>query len=121
MIKEIRFVRRNPDLSPAEFERYWVETHAPLVSASLPRLRKYVVNVVVSRSVGADDPRIDGVVEMYWDSNADMEAAYASPAWMSDERVSSTHYFSDQSARSAPADPSRLQFREYVVEIPKSA
>ena len=118
MIKEIRFVRRNAQISREEFERYWIEEHAPLVSRSLPRLRRYVVNVVTSDS---DDSDIGGVVEMVWDNIDDMRAAYASDLWNAPERVASTNYFSDQSARSAPADPSKLQFDEHDIPVEPSS
>ncbi len=88
MIKLVFCLRRLPTLSRAEFQRYWRETHAPLVEkhrAAL-RVRRYV-QVHTGDSPANDALRAgrggpeayDGVAELWWDSDEDLQAGVASP------------------------------------------
>ena len=89
MIKLIFCARRLPQLSRAEFQRYWRETHGPLVRrhAATLRIRRYVqvhtldhpVQEGLRASRGGPEP-YDGVAELWWDSLADLAAAQAEPA-----------------------------------------
>lgn len=84
MIKMIFCLRRRAELSPAEFQAYWRDRHAPLVAevAPLLRIRRYVqshsfddpqlAGPVAAR--GATVPPYDGVAELYWDSIEDLTA-----------------------------------------------
>ncbi len=78
MIKFIVVVYRRADFSRAEFVRYFREVHGPLAE-QLPGLSKYVQNFV------ADDPQRkhpgwDVISELYFESRAALEAAWATPA-----------------------------------------
>ncbi len=88
MIKLVFCLRRLPTLSRAEFQRYWRETHAPLVEkhrAAL-RVRRYV-QVHTGDSPANDALRAgrggpeayDGVAELWWDSDEELQAGVASP------------------------------------------
>jgi len=66
----ILLTRRDGD-TVEDFHRWWLEEHAPL-ARELPGLRKLVFNVVQGEA------EIDGVSELWFDSVADFEAAYAS-------------------------------------------
>jgi uncharacterized protein (TIGR02118 family) len=89
MIKLVFGLHRLPQLSRAEFQRYWRETHGPLVRrhASALRIRRYVqvhtlddpLNDVLRASRGGPES-FDGVAELWWDSRAELEAAMQSPA-----------------------------------------
>jgi uncharacterized protein (TIGR02118 family) len=87
MVKLVFCCRRLPHLSRAEFQRYWRETHGPLVRshAALLRIRRYVqshtlehpMNAALAQSRGAP-AEFDGVAELWWDSLDDLGAATAS-------------------------------------------
>jgi uncharacterized protein (TIGR02118 family) len=89
MIKLLFCLRRRPDLSPEAFHRYWRETHGPLVAKHAPtlRIRRYLQSHTVesptaralAASRGGGEP-FDGVAELWWDSEADLAAATATPA-----------------------------------------
>jgi uncharacterized protein (TIGR02118 family) len=73
MFKAMILLTRRTDLTHAEFVDWWLGQHSPLAS-SLPHLRRLVFNVV---DPGAEEAGIDGVSELWFDSQADFEAAYA--------------------------------------------
>ncbi len=88
MLKLVFPLRRLPTLSREEFQRYWYETHGPLVRrhAKALRIRRYVqlhtlddpINAALQASRGAEEP-YDGVAELWWESREDLEQALATP------------------------------------------
>jgi len=78
MIKLMYCVRRLPELSREEFQRYWRDTHGPLVRerAQALGIRRYVqthtldsqLNEAMRASRGSDRNIFDGVAELWWDS-----------------------------------------------------
>ena len=88
MLKLVFPLRRLPTLSREQFQKYWYETHGPLVRqhAQALRIRHYVqlhtlddpINAALRESRGAQEP-YDGVAELWWDSRQDLEAALAAP------------------------------------------
>lgn len=88
MIKLVYVIVRREGLSAERFRDYWRTQHGPLVAAQAEalKLRKYV------QSHPFDDPLsegmravrgmrgpADGVTEVWWDSLADFQSAYATP------------------------------------------
>ena len=89
MIKLVYVIVRRPDLSSEAFTDYWLNRHGPLVAAHAEalRLRKYVQSHLVEhpsneamRAARGMLPAADGVTEVWWDSLADFQAAYATPS-----------------------------------------
>jgi uncharacterized protein (TIGR02118 family) len=84
MIKLSFCLCRRPGLSRAEFQKYWLEQHAPLVKrhADVLRIRRYVqthslttpFNDAIRASRGAPE-MYDGVAELWWDSLDDILAS----------------------------------------------
>ena len=100
MVKLVFCARRLPHLSRVEFQRYWRETHGPLVRqyAGVLRIRRYVqvhtlddpVQDALRASRGGPEP-YDGVAELWWDSRDDLvrddpEWRRAGQALLEDER-----------------------------------
>ena len=89
MIKLLFGLHRLPHLSRAEFQRYWIERHAPLVRSHAAALgiRRYLqthtlddaLNDALQASRGGPEA-FDGVAELWWDSAEALAAAIASPA-----------------------------------------
>ena len=88
MLKLVFPLRRLPTLSREQFQKYWFETHGPLVRrhAAVLRIRRYVqlhtvddpLNTVLRASRGAGEP-YDGVAELWWDTRESLEAALGTP------------------------------------------
>lgn len=74
MFKAMIMLTRRADMTHDEFVSWWLDEHVPLASG-LPKVRKVVLNVV---DEGHDEAGIDGVSELWFDSRADFDAAYAS-------------------------------------------
>jgi uncharacterized protein (TIGR02118 family) len=89
MIKLVFCLRRLPRLTRHEFQRYWRETHGPLVGrhAGILGIRRYVqvhtlddpLQDALRASRGGPEP-YDGVAELWWDSRDALEAAMRDPA-----------------------------------------
>jgi uncharacterized protein (TIGR02118 family) len=88
MIKLVYCLRRLPHLSREEFQRYWRETHGPLVrgNAEVLRIQRYVqvhtldtpLNDVIGTSRGAAEA-YDGVAELWFEREEDLTEATATP------------------------------------------
>jgi len=73
VFKAMILLTRREDMTHDEFVDWWLGSHRALASR-LPHLRKLVFNVVEG-DASADG--IDGVSELWFDSRAHFEAAYA--------------------------------------------
>ncbi len=88
MLKLVYCLRRLPRLSRAEFQRYWRETHGPMVRerAAALRVRRYVqvhtaedpANEALRAGRGGPEA-FDGVAELWWESPETFQAALATP------------------------------------------
>jgi len=89
MIRLIFLLRRKPDMSRAEFQKYWREVHGPLVASharTLNVLRSVQVHTLeedqseqLTGGRGKMEPPYDGVEELWWNGREDMASAYNSP------------------------------------------
>jgi uncharacterized protein (TIGR02118 family) len=87
-IKIVFCLRRKEGISREEFQRYWLEEHAPRVKrhAAAIGMRRYCqshtletpLNAAVAGARGAPDP-YDGVMEGWWDSEEALLGTLASP------------------------------------------
>jgi uncharacterized protein (TIGR02118 family) len=73
MFKAMILLARRDDMTHDDFVAWWIGEHASLASR-LPNVRRAVFNVV---DAGYEEHRIDGISELWFDSKAEFEAAYA--------------------------------------------
>jgi uncharacterized protein (TIGR02118 family) len=84
LLKRMSMLKRRPDLSEDEFRREWI-VHRDLVR-KMPGVAAYRQNIVIARERVKGRPcsyaelPIDGIVELWFESTATLEAAFASPA-----------------------------------------
>ncbi|HZP88108.1 MAG TPA: EthD family reductase [Burkholderiales bacterium] len=84
LMKRISTLKRRPELSEGDFRREWI-VHRDLVQ-QMPGVAGYRQNVVIARErvkgqpCGYDELPIDGIVELWFEDGATLEAAFASPA-----------------------------------------
>ena len=87
MFKAVILLTRRADMTHDGFVDWWLHEHHP-VAASLPGLRRLVFNVV---DVGAEEAAIDGISELWFDSRADFDAAYATAVGIATAADSMAH------------------------------
>jgi uncharacterized protein (TIGR02118 family) len=85
MIKLVFCVRRKEGMDLADFQRYWRETHGPLVAANAEalRIRRYAqvhrrdtsLDGLARQQRGIESEPYDGAAELWWDSAEDIAAA----------------------------------------------
>lgn len=90
MIRLVFALRRKPGLSLAEFQDYWLTRHAPLVAGFTTDLNilRYVqthtrdtpANAAAQQARGKMEPHYDGVAELWWETEAALEATMATDA-----------------------------------------
>ena len=78
MVKLMYILTPKAGMSRDEFQRYWVDTRAPIVK-EIPHLERYVINVFRARS-DATAPAIGGVAEQWFASTETMRAAFGTAA-----------------------------------------
>ena len=78
-VKLIALLKAKPGLSRAEFEKRWVEGHAPL-TLKFKNLKGYRINVAIDeyQEIEGELP-FDGTAELWWDSVEEMQADFDSP------------------------------------------
>ena len=78
-VKLIALLKAKPGLGRAEFEKRWVEGHAPL-TLKFKNLKGYRINVAIDeyQEIEGELP-FDGTAELWWDSVEDMQADFDSP------------------------------------------
>lgn len=72
MFKAMILLRRKPETSRADFAEWWLQHHRPLAE-TLPGLQRAIFNLVSEDSPDS----CDGIAELWFESKADFEAAYA--------------------------------------------
>jgi uncharacterized protein (TIGR02118 family) len=79
MIKRVSLVNRKAGMPVEEFQRYWLEVHAPL-ALKVPGLRHYIQSQTLLETYDRPEaPPYDGIVETWWDSVEASEEARKTP------------------------------------------
>lgn len=88
MIRLVFALRRRADMSREAFQHYWLDEHAPLVASFASKLNilRYVqthtltdpANAAAQAARGQMEPEYDGVAELWWASEADLNQQLAS-------------------------------------------
>jgi hypothetical protein len=89
-VKLIFVARRRPELTPEQFQDYWVNRHAPLVKElqDTVRIKQYVQSYTLDTPLNADfctargipfEEPPDGVAEAWWESLDDVVAGFSGP------------------------------------------
>lgn len=76
MVKRFVVLRRRRDMTVEEFRAYWRDVHGPLIG-KIPGLRKYVQYHVRSEAPDDTEAAIDGIAELWFDSDEAQQRAYA--------------------------------------------
>ncbi len=85
MLKMVYCVRKRQEISDKEFYDYWLNMHGPLVAkhASPLNIKRYVQSHATEAQLtheiaaerGMTIPGFDGIAEIWWDSQMDLDMA----------------------------------------------
>ena len=77
-VKLIALLKAKPGLSRAQFEKRWVEGHAPL-TLKFKHLKGYRINIAIEeyQEIEGELP-YDGTAELWWDSLEELKEDFAS-------------------------------------------
>ena len=78
-VKLIALLKAKPGMSLAEFEKRWVEGHAPF-TLKFKNLKGYRINIAIDeyQEIKGELP-YDGTAELWWDSLEEMKEDFDSP------------------------------------------
>ncbi|MGR8950078.1 MAG: EthD domain-containing protein [Gammaproteobacteria bacterium] len=89
MLKLVYCLTKRADVDSAEFHRYWLNDHGPLVKGYAEAIGavKYIQSHTVAPDLNAIfvesrglEPAYDGITEVWWDSKKSLESGMASEA-----------------------------------------
>lgn len=78
-VKQIVMIKRKPGMSPAEFQDYWLNKHAPLVGHPTGLLRYVQSHARLNGYRDGREPTFDGIATMTYESVDAMKAARKAP------------------------------------------
>jgi len=78
MVKVLTFLKRKPDMSVEDFQRYWLTRH-PAVVTRLPGVRRYVQSHTQPSAYKRGEPAYDGIAEVWADDTDALRAMTRSP------------------------------------------
>ena len=78
MVKVITFLKRKPDMSVEDFQRYWLTRH-PAVVVRLPGVRRYVQSHTLPSAYKKGEPVYDGIAEVWADDTNALRAMTRGP------------------------------------------
>jgi uncharacterized protein (TIGR02118 family) len=97
MVKGIFTVKRLPEMTLAEFRRYWSEVHAPL-AIKLPGLRRYVQGEVIDEAYAIAEPRWDGVAQLWFDDPDSVRRCFESEFYQRESHPDGANFISQSAA-----------------------
>ncbi len=80
MIKRFVILRRKSGMNVEAFRNYWQNIHGPLI-AKIPGLIKYIQYHVRSERIDETDAPIDGIAELWFESEEAQRKAYQTPEY----------------------------------------
>lgn len=80
MIKRFVILRKKPSMSVEDFRHYWENVHGPLIG-KIPGVTKYIQYHVRSDNVDHTEPSIDGIAELWFESEESQVRAWQTPEY----------------------------------------
>ncbi|WP_329565050.1 EthD domain-containing protein [Kitasatospora sp. NBC_01266] len=87
MIHQLIFAHPKPGMSEQEFQRYWLEVHAPNFASKIPQIRKYAVDTRIPLGEEPADPLWSGIAEIWLENDEDQIASLQTPEFLQGARL----------------------------------
>ena len=82
MIRRVSILTRKPESAQEEFIDRWENVHGSL-ALKVPGIRRYVQSHIVDEhyrdNIGSKDDQVDGIAELWYDSQKDLKVSSATP------------------------------------------
>ncbi|GAA4855670.1 EthD family reductase [Kitasatospora terrestris] len=87
MIHQLIFAHPKPGMSEEEFQRYWLEVHAPNYASKIKQIRKYAVDTRIPLDGDGEDPLWSGIAEIWLNNDEEQLASLQSPEFLQGARL----------------------------------
>jgi uncharacterized protein (TIGR02118 family) len=87
MIHQFIFAHPKPGMSEQEFQRYWLEVHAPNFAGKIPQIRKYAIDTRIPLGPEPADPLWSGIAEIWLENDEEQIASLQTPEFLQGARL----------------------------------
>jgi uncharacterized protein (TIGR02118 family) len=87
MIHQLIFAAPKPGMSVADFQRYWLEVHAPRYASKIPQIRKYLVDTRLPFDGDEAPPLWSGAAEIWLANDEEQLASLQTPEFLDGARA----------------------------------
>jgi uncharacterized protein (TIGR02118 family) len=87
MIHQLIFAAPKPGMSEEEFQRYWLDVHAPRYASKIPQIRKYMIDTRVPFGPEDKEPLWSGVAEIWLENEEEQLASLQTPEFLEGARL----------------------------------
>jgi uncharacterized protein (TIGR02118 family) len=87
MIHQLIFAHPKPGMSEQDFQRYWVEVHAPQFASKIPQIKRYLIDTRVPFGPEPADPLWSGIAEIWLENEEEQLASLQTPEFLEGARL----------------------------------
>ncbi|MGH4021834.1 MAG: EthD family reductase [Pseudonocardiaceae bacterium] len=87
MIHQLIFAHPKPGMSEQEFQRYWLDVHAPQYASKIPQIRKYLIDFRIPFGPEPKDPKWSGVAEIWLRNEQEQLESLQTPEFLDGARA----------------------------------
>ena len=87
MIHQLIFAYPKPGMSEEEFQRYWLEIHAPRYAAKIKQIKRYKIDTRIPLDTDDSEPLWSGVAEIWLENEEEQLASLQSKEFLQGARL----------------------------------
>lgn len=87
MIHQLIFAYPKPGMTETEFQRYWLDVHAPRYASRIPQIRKYLIDTRIARQSDSGDHLWSGVAEIWLANEREQLESLQTPEFLKGARL----------------------------------
>lgn len=87
MIHQLIFAHPRPGMTEEEFQRYWLEVHAPNYATKIPQILRYCIDTRIPLPGDPADPLWSGIAEIWLKDDVEQLASLQSPEFLDGARI----------------------------------
>jgi uncharacterized protein (TIGR02118 family) len=87
MIHQLIFARPKPGMTEEDFQRYWVEVHAPKYASKIPQIQRYLIDTRIPFQDEGRDPPFSGIAEIWLENEKEQLESLQSKEFLQGARL----------------------------------